>query len=88
MPQSEFPKETIEITERFYRVVDDLIIRREIRGLGTLAEKWGVSRFTLSRTRTLIDKKRLNVEYLYYIIRDYNVSPTWLMMGAGQMYRK
>lgn len=86
MQRTTIPQETIEITARFYEAVDELIRTKEIRGLGTLAKRWGLGRFSLSMGKNHIETKRLNMEYFFYLSRDYRVSPHWLFYGIGDMF--
>lgn len=86
MPSKEIPDISVTISERFFKAVDALVSRKCIRGLGTLAKKWDVSRFALTWSKNHPDEKRIKVEYIYYISRDYNVSLDWLFFGTGKMF--
>lgn len=86
MPSTEIPGVTIEITGRFFEAVDRLISSKQIRGLGTLAKKWGASRFSLTWSKNHPGKKRLKLEYIYYISRDFGVSLDWLFFGEGDIF--
>ena len=61
--------------------------QRKIRGNGTLARLWGVSLFALKWSKNHPDEKRIKVEYLYYITRDFNVSLEWLFFGNGEIFK-
>ncbi len=87
MPSSEIPEVTIKISERFYMAVAYLEDTKQIRGLGTLAKDWGVSRFALSWSRNHPTEKRIKLEYLYYISKQYKISLDWLFFGKGDMIR-
>lgn len=87
MPTSEIPQVSILINRRFYEAIDLLKGQRKIRGLGTLAKQWDVSRFALSWSLNHPDEKRIKIEFLYYISRDYNVSLDWLFFGKGEIFK-
>ena len=80
MPSTEIPK-----VARFFQAVDYLVETRRIRGLKTLATLWDVSRFSLTWSKNHPEEKRLKLEYIYYIARDYNISLNWLFFGKGEM---
>lgn len=86
MPQSQIPIETRQITDRFFLAVQKLIDDKQIRGIATLANRWDVSRFSMAIVKSKPDTRRLNLEVLHYLIRDYNVSSEWLMTGKGKMF--
>ena len=85
MPASEIPQITLEINYRFFEAVDYLVATKRVKGLKTLSTQWGVSRFALTWAKNHPSEKRLKIEYLYYISRDYNVSLNWLFFGKGEM---
>ena len=85
MPSTEIPKAAIDINARFFQAVDYLVETRKIRGLKTLATLWDVSRFSLTWAKNHPEEKRLKLEYIYYIARDYNISLNWLFFGKGEM---
>ena len=86
MPTTIIPEAELEIASRFYSAIDVLISRKDIRGLGTLAKRWGLGRFSLTWSKNHPQDKRIRVVYLYYIARDYNVSLNWLFFGKGDMF--
>lgn len=85
MPSTEIPKAAIDINERFFHAVDYLVETRRIRGLKTLSNLWDVSRFALTWSKNHPEEKRLKLEYIYYIARDFNISLNWLFFGKGEM---
>ena len=81
------PHITMQINERFFQCVDDLCNRRIIRGLGTLAKQWDVSRFILTWSKHHPQETSIKIEYIYYLVRDYDVSLDWIFFGKGPMYK-
>ena len=86
MPTTEIPQISIDICNRFFEAVEELRLRKKIRGTATLARSWGVSLFAMKWSKNHPDEKRIKVEYLYYIARDYNVSLEWMFFGTGSMF--
>ena len=85
MAQTGIPQETLDINSRFFQAVDYLVSTKKIKGLKTLSTQWGVSRFSLTWSKNHPEEKRLKIEYIYYIVRDYNISLNWLFFGEGEM---
>ena len=88
MPSTEIPQISIDICGRIFEAVEILRQKKLIRGTGTLARLWGTSLFSMKWAKNHPEEKRIKVEYLYYISRDYNVSLDWLFFGKGDMFKK
>lgn len=88
MPSTEIPQISIDICGRFFEAVEILRQKKLIRGTGTLARLWGTSLFSMKWAKNHPEEKRIKVEYLYYISRDYNVSLDWLFFGKGDIFKK
>ena len=88
MATNEIPPEALQVAARFYKAVDSIVAKGRIRGLATIAREWGASRFALSWSKHHPEQKRIKVEYLYYIARDYGVSLDWLFFGSGKMFKQ
>lgn len=86
MPTNEIPQVAIDICNRFFQAVEVLRLQKRIRGNGTLARLWDVSLFALKWSKNHPDEKRIKVEYLYYMSRDFGVSLRWLFFGTGDMF--
>lgn len=78
------PKECIDITKRFFQVLDELKEMKRIRGMKTFTRTYGENygNFHTCRKNT----SRIKQEWLTYLVRDFNVSPTWLLTGNGKMF--
>ena len=85
MPATEIPQITLDINTRFFQAVDYLVATKQIKGLKTLSTKWDVSRFALTWAKNHPSEKRLKLEYIYYIVRDFGISLEWLFFGTGEM---
>ena len=86
MPTTEIPQISIDICNRFFEAVEELRQQKRIRGTGTLAREWGTSVFSMKWSKNHPDEKRIKVEYIYYLARDYHVSLDWLFFGRGAMF--
>lgn len=82
-------EESINIIERFFEVLDDLVASRVLRGRGSFCAKYGIHRgnflkFENDHTREALFK----LAWLTFLTRDFGVNPGWLLTGKGKMYDK
>ena len=84
MNKSDLPREYIELTERFFSALETLIQQNRIRGFGTFINEHGIDRRNFYKAKDF--SLRIKPEWLVYLVRDYNVSAEWLMMGRGGMF--
>ena len=80
--------EAIAITKRFFLAIDVLIAKRKLRGLNTFARKYNINYWNLNTLRKEPECRVLKVEYLSYIVGDFNISPDYLLFGIGSMFRE
>jgi len=86
MAKGEIPQETIDITNRFFEAIDELIRLGQIRDIKHLAEHWGIGRFILAWGRKHPEEQRLRVELIRQLALEYHVSLRWLFFGTGNMF--
>lgn len=80
------PQECLDITQRFYLALELIKEQKRIRGLKTFSEKYGINYWSFkSRSKHRI---RINQEWLTFLVRDYDVSASWLLIGEGQVFTK
>lgn len=84
MPTLSLPPETKELTERFFSALNTLSQQKVIRGKATFVKKYGLDLRNFYKVRE--NKISLKPEWLVYLVRDYNVSAEWLMLGRGGMF--
>jgi len=84
MPTLSLPPETIELTERFFSALDVLSQQKVIRGKATFVKRYGLDLRNFYKVQE--HQIRIKPEWLVYLVRDYNVSAEWLMMGRGGMF--
>ena len=81
-------EESVKIVERFFEAIYDLKERKIIRGKQTFTRRYEIN----NRNFWLLeqDKSRdmLQLAWISYLVRDYNVSAEWIMTGKGDMYTK
>lgn len=74
------------VTDRFFSALEALKITNQIRGTATFCKRYGINRRNLWQ----LERKRsggiLKVEWLTYLVRDYGISPRWLLTGEGAVF--
>ena len=78
-------KEGKEITERFFIAIQYLKEQRKIRGIEDFANRYGLSQSYLSDIKSHTDSRSIKVEYIMYLVRDFDISPTWILIGVGNI---
>ena len=79
-------KEEKEIVARFFAALERLAADGCIRGLKTFADRYHTNRGNMSVMRSTLSG--IHVEWLTFLVRDYMVSPLWLLTGEGVFYRE
>lgn len=77
----------VDITNRFFKAIDELKERKAIRGLGTFTNRYNINRWNLITVRDNPANATLKPEYISYLVADYNISAEWILLGTGQMFR-
>ena len=73
------------ITKRFFHAIDVLIVQRKMRGLNTFAKKYNINYWNLCTLRKEPERRVLKVEYVSFLVRDFGVSPTYILLGVGSI---
>lgn len=79
-------EEHIAITGRFFDALAWLKESRQIRGVKTFTDRYGISRRSLRRIQESPDRNSLKAAWLAFLVRDYGINAAWLLTGEGQMY--
>ena len=86
--------QAVEIQKRFFQVLETAIQEKVITGLQGFCKDHNLNRVKYQRIRTSIQNpeasqmyKIIDLDALMYICKDYNVSPEWLLLGKGKMFR-
>lgn len=81
-------EDTIKIIGRFFEAIDHLRDDKIIGGLKTITERYGMNRWntiTMRKDASLCGAFRS--AWLAYLVRDYKISPFWLLLGEGDFYQ-
>lgn len=81
-------KEGVDITKRFFEVIDMLITSRKIRGIKTFTDMYDINRRNFITIKNNPENSVLKTEYLLYLVRDFNFNAYWLITGKGGMFTK
>ena len=80
------PRVCFEITQRFFEALDMLKAQKRIRGMQTFTREYGENYWNFHTCRK--EGLRIKQEWLTYLVRDFDVSATWLLTGRGGMFTK
>ena len=83
------------IQDRFFQAIDALIAEGKLSGLQPFCNQYGLLRTKYSSIRsTMKDSEKgtgykfIDIDALVYLVKDYNVSSDWLLLGRGEMFAK
>ncbi len=79
--------EGVEITKRFFKVIDLLISSNIIRGLQTFTSKYNINRWNLITVRDNPTTRVIKPEWIYYLCKEYNINPDYIITGKGQIFK-
>lgn len=74
---------TAAIVERFFHALDLLKERRTIRGKKTFCDRYGINRWNMNTCLAHPDSGMFKLSWLTYLVRDFEVSADWLLLGRG-----
>lgn len=80
-------KEGIAVTNRFFEAIDMLKAQKKIRGLQTFTRQYDINRWNLNTVKLNPDKSVLKPEWIVYLVRDFNISSEWILLGKGNMIK-
>jgi len=75
-----------QIVVRFFAALQRLKADRRIRGKKTFTERYGINRWNMNTCEKEPSRDIFQPAWLTYLVRDYGVSPTWLLLGEGEFY--
>lgn len=75
------------VVSRFFAAIDRLIADGVLRGLKTFTDKYGINRRNFqSMRKDHAAGGTFQPSWLTYMVRDYKVSPLWLLTGEGDFW--
>lgn len=80
--------DSIKIINRFYETIDFLKKSRQIRGIQTFTNKYGINKRNFYTVRKNPESDMFQLIWLSHLINDYGISAEWLMTGRGGMLMK
>lgn len=75
-----------EIVNRFFEALRRLIAEKKIRGKQTFTNRYGINRWNMITLEKEPSRDIFQPAWLTYLVRDYNISPRWLLTGEGDFY--
>lgn len=75
------------VVSRFFDALDRLVACGVLRGLKTFTTRYGLNRWNLQAMRKEHSAGGIfHPCWLTYMVRDYKVSPLWLLTGEGDFW--
>lgn len=71
------------IVGRFFEALYRLIAMKRIRGKQTFTRRYDINRWNLLTLEKDHARDIFQPAWLMYLVRDYGVSPMWLLTGHG-----
>lgn len=78
--------DNIEIVNRFFQSLHKLKAEKVIRGISTFTQRYGINRLNLFTLEKEPARGIFKVAWLLYLVRDYKVSPLYLITGNGDFW--
>lgn len=77
-----------KIVKRFFEALHILKDHKKIRGKQTFTREHDINRWNLNTLEKDPTRDIFQSAWLTYLVRDYKVSPMWLLTGLGGFYQK
>lgn len=81
-----YTEESIAVTTRFFAVIDALVAMGKIRGNQTYCKRYGIDPGNFRAQKKDLNKGFFQVSWIIPLIRDFNVSSDWILLGKGKMF--
>lgn len=83
-----YTDETIAVISRFFAAIDALIAMKKIRGKATYCRIANINRINFDTQSKDYSRGFFQVSWLIPLVKGFNVSSDWLLLGKGDMFRK
>ncbi len=80
--------ESQQVIKRFFEALYALKERKIIRGKQTFTNMYGINRWNMNTLEKKPEKDIFQVAWLTYLVKDFNISPQWLLTGRGDMFQR
>lgn len=74
------------IVGRFFEALQWLKASKQIRGVKTFTDRYGIHRRSLQRLQKDPSTNDFKAAWLTYLVVDFGISAEWLLTGEGQMH--
>lgn len=74
------------IVGRFFEALRVLVELKIIRGKKTFADRYGINRWNMTTLQKDHSRDIFQVAWLQFLVRDFKVSPSWLLTGEGPFF--
>lgn len=74
------------IVGRFFEALAWLKESKQLRGLKTFTDRYGINRRSLRRLQTNPSTNDFKAAWLTYLVTDFGISAQWLLTGEGHMH--
>jgi len=74
------------IVGRFFEALAWLKESRQIRGVKTFTDRYGINRRSLRRLQVNPSTNDFKAAWLTYLVTDYGINAQWLLTGEGLMH--
>ena len=78
--------ESQEIIKRFFHALSALKARKIIHGKQTFTRRYDIDNRNFFRLEKDITSDIFQVAWLSYLVKDYDISPAWLLTGQGDIF--
>lgn len=76
-----------EINRRFCEALDMVVASRLIRGERTFFNEHGIDHRNFTKVKKNPTEQRIRLEWIYYLVTDFNISADWIFTGKGGMFK-
>lgn len=79
-------EEQNQIVARFFEALAWLKESRQIRGVKTFTDRYGIHRRSLQRLKKDPGTNDFKAVWLTYLVADFGIDAAWLLTGEGRMH--
>lgn len=77
-----------QVSTRFFFALEQLITKGDLSCVSEFCKRYDINERLAYYQRKDPERNILKTAWLSYIVRDYNVSAEWLLLGEGPMMRE